>query len=56
MIFAAPPRASTGSLETTIAVIIAAAVRSNFRDSFMSSALRIEAADCRFARVIAVTG
>jgi hypothetical protein len=37
MIFAAPPpRANMGSLETTITVVAAATVRSNFRDFFMT--------------------
>jgi hypothetical protein len=46
-----------GSLETTIAVVIAAAVRSNFRDSFMSNVLEgIEADDSRVVRVLAATG
>jgi hypothetical protein len=39
MMFAAPPRADKGSLETTTAVVAAATVRSNFREFFMSRVL-----------------
>jgi hypothetical protein len=40
MIFAAaPPRASTGSLEATIAIASAARVKDNFSECFMSPVL-----------------
>ena len=39
MMLAAPPRAKPGALEPRIAIAIAAAVRDNFGDFFMSSIL-----------------
>jgi hypothetical protein len=44
MIFAAPPpRANTGSLETTAAIASAASAKNNFREFFMLSSLGLKA-------------